>query len=142
MTWLGSHRYVVISSIAFTTTAGALGLHDNTLQVLRLVHSTLEEGIKTAGSTVIQSVLDTLPQLVEQCSMVYDEANGLMGALKPSTGKDSSISFFQRMKFVFYKGRITILRSLLDSSKSTLNLLLVTLNIEMAKNKRPDKAWM
>jgi hypothetical protein len=73
--------------------------------------------------------------------MVYDEANGLMIALKPST-KDSSISFFQRMKFVFYKGRITILRSLLDSSKSTLNLLLVTLNIEMAKSKSPDKALM
>jgi hypothetical protein len=73
--------------------------------------------------------------------MVYDEANGFMVALKPST-KDSSISFFQKMKFVFYKGRITILRSLLDSSKSTLNLLLVTLNIEMAKNKSPDKALM
>jgi hypothetical protein len=142
MTWLGSHRYVVISNIAFMASMEALGIHDNKLQVLRLVHSTLEEGIKTAGSTVIQAVLDTLPQLVEQCSMVYDEANGLMVALKPSTGKDSSISFFQRMKFVFYKGRITILRSLLDSSKSTLNLLLVTLNIEMAKNKKPDKAWM
>jgi hypothetical protein len=74
--------------------------------------------------------------------MVYDEANGLMVALKPSTSKESSISFFQKMKFVFYKGRITILRSLLDSSKSTLNLLLVTLNIEMAKNKSPDKALM
>jgi hypothetical protein len=106
------------------------------------VQSSLEEGIKTAGSTVIQSVFDTLPQLVEQCSMVYDEANGLMIALKPSTSKESSISLFQKMKFVFYKGRITILRSLLDSSKSTLNLLLVTLNIEMAKNKSPDKALM
>jgi hypothetical protein len=31
---------------------------------------------------------------------------------------------------------------LLDSSKSTLNLLLVTLNIEMAKDKSPDKALM
>jgi hypothetical protein len=74
--------------------------------------------------------------------MVYDEADGLMVALKPSTNKESSISFLQKMKFVFYKGRITILRSLLDSSKSTLNLLLVTLNIEMAKNKSPDKALM
>jgi|TARA_R110002003_G_scaffold115_2_gene9928 hypothetical protein len=104
-----------------------------------LVQSSLEESIKTAGSTVIQSVFDTLPQLVEQCSTVYDEANGLMVALNP---KDSSLSFFKKMKFVFYKGRITILRSLLDSSKSTLNLLLVTLNIEMAKSKMPDKALM
>lgn len=111
-------------------------------QVLRLVQSSLEESIKTAGSTVIQSVLDTLPQLVEQCKLVYDEANGLMIAIKPSNGKESSINFFQRMKFVFYKGRITILRSLLDSSKSTLNLLLVTLNIEMARHRIPDKALM
>jgi hypothetical protein len=116
--------------------------HTDHRQVLRLVQSSLEEGIKAAGSTVIQSVFDTLPQLVEQCTMVYDEANGLMVALKGTTGKDSSISFFQRMKFVFYKGRITILRSLLDSSKSTLNLLLVTLNIEMAKSKIPDKGLM
>lgn len=70
----------------------------------------LEESIKTTGSTIIQTVFDTLPQLVEQCTMVYDEANGLIVALKPSTGKDTSITFFQRMKFVFYKGRITILR--------------------------------
>ncbi|KAH8724602.1 hypothetical protein GQ44DRAFT_254461 [Phaeosphaeriaceae sp. PMI808] len=109
-------------------------------QVLRLVQSSLEESIKSTGSNVIQSVFETLPQLVEQCSMVYDEANGLMVALKPD--EDASLSFFKRMKFVFYKGRITILRSLLDSSKSTLNLLLVTLNIEMAKSKRPDKALM
>jgi hypothetical protein len=142
MIWLGSPRYVVVPSIGFMPTAEALGIHDNKPQVLRLVHSTLEEGIKTAGSSIIQSSLEALPQLVEQCTMVHEEANGLMAALKPSTGKDSSISFFQRMKFVFYKGRITILRSLLDSSKSTLNLLLVTLNIEMAKNKKPDKAWM
>jgi hypothetical protein len=102
----------------------------------------LEESIKVSGSTVIQSILDTLPQLVEQCSMVYDEAKGLMVALKLSNNKEKSIKFFQRVRFVFYKGRITILRSLLDSSKSTLNLLLVTLNIEMAKNKSPDKALM
>lgn len=114
----------------------------NQHQVLRLVQSSLEESIKAAGSTVIQSVLDTLPQLVEQCKLVYDEANGLMVAIKPSNGKESSINFFQRMKFVFYKGRITILRSLLDSSKSTLNLLLVTLNIEMAKHRSPDTALM
>jgi hypothetical protein len=74
--------------------------------------------------------------------MVYEEANGLMVALKPSTSKDPSMSFLKRVKFIFYKGRITILRSLLDSSKSTLNLLLVTLNIEMAKDKSPDKALM
>lgn len=106
------------------------------------MQSSLEESIKNAGSTVIQSAFNTLPQLVEQCNMVYDEANGLMIVLKPSTSKDPSMSFFKRMKFVFYKGRITILRSLLDSSKSTLNLLLVTLNIEMAKSKSPDKALM
>jgi hypothetical protein len=74
--------------------------------------------------------------------MVYGEANGLMVALKPSTSKDPSMSFLKRVRFIFYKGRITILRSLLDSSKSTLNLLLVTLNIEMAKDKSPDKALM
>ncbi|KAH7095087.1 hypothetical protein FB567DRAFT_511732 [Paraphoma chrysanthemicola] len=108
-------------------------------QVLRLVQSSLEESINTAGSRVIQSVFDTLPQLIEQCSTVYDEANGLMVAINP---KDSSLSVFKKMKFVFYRGRITILRSLLDSSKSTLNLLLVTLNIEMAKSKMPDKALM
>ncbi|KAH7393961.1 hypothetical protein DE146DRAFT_660391 [Phaeosphaeria sp. MPI-PUGE-AT-0046c] len=110
-------------------------------QVLRLIQSSLEESIKTAGSTVIQSVFDTLPQLVEQCTLVYDEADGLMLAIKGSNGKES-FNVFQRFKFVFYKGRITILRSLLDSSKSTLNLLLVTLNIEMAKNRSPDKALM
>jgi hypothetical protein len=110
--------------------------------VLRLVQSSLEESVKNAGSTVIQSAFDALPQLVEQCSMVYDEANGLMVAVKSSTNKDSTISIFKKMKFVFYKGRITILRSLLDSSKSTLNLLLVTLNIEMAKDKSPDKTLM
>ncbi|KAH7085439.1 hypothetical protein BKA63DRAFT_499616 [Paraphoma chrysanthemicola] len=108
-------------------------------QVLRLVQSSLEESINTAGSRVIQSVFDTLPQLIEQCSTVYDEANSLMVAINP---KDSSLSVFKKMKFVFYRGRITILRSLLDSSKSTLNLLLVTLNIEMAKSKMPDKALM
>lgn len=104
------------------------------------MQSSLEESIKVAGSTVIQSVLDTLPQLVEQCNMVYDEASKLMFALSP-TGKES-MTFLKKMKFVFYKGRITILRSLLDSSKSTLNLLLVTLNIEMAKSRSPDKALM
>ena len=107
-----------------------------------MVQSSLEESIKVAGSTVIQSVLDTLPQLVEQCNMVYEEANKLMIALNPTAGKESSISLFKKLKFVFYKGRITILRSLLDSSKSTLNLLLVTVNIEMAKSRSPDRKLM
>ncbi|KAF2800816.1 hypothetical protein K505DRAFT_412719 [Melanomma pulvis-pyrius CBS 109.77] len=115
-------------------------------QVLRLVHSSLEDGTKVIGSSIVQSVLDTLPQLIEQCSMVYEEANGLMVSLKPSTTQSLSLSdslpFFKRVRFIFQKSRIGVLRSLLDSSKSTLNLLLVTLNIEMAKTKSPNKELM
>ncbi|KAF2018479.1 hypothetical protein BU24DRAFT_421463 [Aaosphaeria arxii CBS 175.79] len=111
-------------------------------QVLRLVHSSLEDSTKLVGSSIIQSAVDTLPQLVEQCGMVHEEANGLMLSLKPQSGKDSSLPFIKRVRFLFQKSRMTVLRSLLDSSKSTLNLLLVTLNIEMAKMKNPNKALM
>lgn len=111
-------------------------------QVLRLVHSSLEDSTKVVGSSIVQSALNTLPQLIEQCGMVHEEANGLMVSLKPPTGKDSSLPFIKRVRFLFQKSRITVLRSLLDSSKSTLNLLLVTLNIEMAKSKSPDNKLM
>ncbi|KAF2466714.1 uncharacterized protein BDR25DRAFT_345319 [Lindgomyces ingoldianus] len=111
-------------------------------QVLRLVHSSLEDSQKVAGSTVIRSALETLPQLLEQCGLVYLEANGLMTSLKPSTGRDSSLPFMKRVRFIFQKSRINVLRSLLDSSKSTLNLLLVTLNIEMAKTRSPNRELM
>jgi hypothetical protein len=111
-------------------------------QVLRLVHSSLEDSTKVVGSSVVQSALNTLPQLIEQCGLVHEEANGLMVSLKPSEGKESSLPFVKRVRFLFQKSRITVLRSLLDSSKSTLNLLLVTLNIEMAKLKTPSKQLM
>ncbi|KAF2728449.1 hypothetical protein EJ04DRAFT_99341 [Polyplosphaeria fusca] len=111
-------------------------------QVLRLVHSSLEDSAKVVGSSVVQAALTTLPQLIEQCGMVYDEANGLMVSLRPLGKEATSLPFMKRIRFIFQKSRIDVLRSLLDSSKSTLNLLLVTLNIEMAKQKSPSKEVM
>lgn len=106
------------------------------------MHSSLEDSTKLVGSAFLQSTLNTIPQLIEQCTLVHEEANGLMVALKPSTSKDSSLPFIKRVRFIFQKSRITVLRSLLDSSKSTLSLLLNLLDIEMAKMKDPNKALM
>lgn len=90
----------------------------------------------------MDSALDTLPKIIEQCGQVHEEANGLMVALKPSNGKDSSMPFFKKVMFIFQKSRITVLRSLLDSSKCNLNLLLATLNFEMAKTRSADAKLM
>ncbi|KAH7138320.1 hypothetical protein B0J11DRAFT_12724 [Dendryphion nanum] len=76
--------------------------------------------------------------------MVHEEANGLMASLSSPTDSYTytSLPFIKRVKFLFNRSRIDVLRSLLDSSKATLNLLLVTLNIEMAKSKHADKKLM
>ena len=111
----------------------------NSWQVPRLVHSSLEDSTRSKfTSSIVNKALEMLPQLIAQCETVHEEANGLMVAFKPAT-KDSSLAFMKRIRFIFQKSRINALRSLLDGSKGTLNLLLVTLNIEVAKSKSADQ---
>ncbi|KAF2707457.1 hypothetical protein K504DRAFT_512570 [Pleomassaria siparia CBS 279.74] len=57
-------------------------------QVLRLVHTSLEDGKNTIDSTIIQSFVNNLLQLIEQCNTLYDETNGLMTLGPPMRRRD------------------------------------------------------
>lgn len=107
------------------------------------MNRSLEDVSKTRNSTVIDQAMTMLPQLIQQCELVYGEADGLLASLRPLTGKGSSMSFVKRIQWVFRKSRVGVLRSLLDSLKGTLNLLLSTIDFEIAsKSADPNKEMM
>lgn len=68
--------------------------------------------------------------------MIYGGGNGLWTSLGLMAAKDSFLPCTKRIKFIFQKSRIDVIRSLLDSSKTTLSLLLVTLNLETASSSK------
>ncbi|KAH0537558.1 hypothetical protein FGG08_005657 [Glutinoglossum americanum] len=121
--------------------AGEMSLFSQgSVKVLRMVDKSLKGASVQFGSPVILEANAVLPSLVSQCQIIYKEANGLLDVLKPLMG-ESPFRKLGRVRWLFQKSRVQVLRGMLDSLKATVSLLVSTVDLEIAKrSKESDKA--
>lgn len=86
--------------------------------------------LQAVDSVHSQEALDTAKEITDECTLVFDEIEGMLDRVQSRRGDGSTtISIQQRFKWCFKKHRVTYLLSQLESLKMSLLVMLQILQL-------------
>ena len=97
-----------------------------------MVEKSLENTWNIPGSTVIEKAKTAVPAVIQQCELIHLEIENLLTSLKP-LHDEASFSRLARLRWLFQKSKVNVLRSMLESLKTTLHLMVSTVDLETAR---------
>jgi hypothetical protein len=119
----------------FASTVGSAGLEVRQIgteialfcSVLRQLQSTLT---KAKGFRYSISAIETTQQILDQCQDIFKQIEDIVNGLrKPGTNSNEpSVDLVAKVKWVFKRSKVVMLRTTLESCKITLHIMLTTLD--------------
>ncbi|KUJ07768.1 uncharacterized protein LY89DRAFT_789455 [Mollisia scopiformis] len=97
--------------------------------VLKQLHSTLTRAQARRYSI---SAIATTQDILKRCQEIFKEIEDIVHPLQKSTGKSNeqlSVDVIARVKWTFKRSKVQVLQKTLESSKNTLQLMLLVLDL-------------
>jgi hypothetical protein len=96
--------------------------------VLKQLHSTLT---KAKARRYSISAIATTQDILERCQEIFREIEDIVQPLQKSAGKSKElpVDVVARVKWTFKRSKVQVLQKTLESSKNTLQLMLLVLDL-------------
>jgi hypothetical protein len=96
--------------------------------VLKQLHSTLT---KAKARRYSISAIATTQDILERCQVIFKDIEDIVHPLQKSAGKskEPAVDMIARVKWTFKRSKVQVLQKTLESSKNTLQLMLLVLDL-------------